>query len=297
VIRQRIKQHAGSIDAALTDMLEKRRAAVPTRLWEAIHYSLTAGGKRIRPALMLECQAACGGTKDIMPAAMSIECMHTYSLIHDDLPSMDNDDMRRGRPTCHRCFGEATAILAADALQAMSFELLAGQTAGARVRIDLVRRLAEAAGAAGMVGGQALDMQATDMRPDASDEAGLGTVETIHRLKTGALLRYSCEAGALLADADKAQVAACSRYGEAIGLLFQITDDILDVTASSQALGKSAGKDAAQGKVTYVSSLGLERARDYAQNTLAVAIEAAGLLREDGKALQDFAGYIMERGQ
>ena len=297
MIRQRIKQHAGSIDAALTDMLEKRRAAVPTRLWEAIHYSLTAGGKRIRPALMLECQAACGGTKDIMPAAMSIECMHTYSLIHDDLPSMDNDDMRRGRPTCHRCFGEATAILAADALQAMSFELLAGQTAGARVRIDLVRSLAEAAGAAGMVGGQALDMQATDMRPDASDEAGLGTVETIHRLKTGALLRYSCEAGALLAGADKAQVAACSRYGEAIGLLFQITDDILDVTASSQALGKSAGKDAAQGKVTYVSSLGLERARDYAQNTLAVAIEAAGLLREDGKALQDFAGYIMERGQ
>jgi len=292
MISERIQQHADSVNAALESMLNSRRDAVPHGLWSAIQYSLMAGGKRIRPALMLESLAACGGGQDILAAAMSIECMHTYSLIHDDLPSMDNDNLRRGRPTCHRRFDEPTAILAADALQALSFELLAGQSAEAEVCVQLIRRLALASGAEGMVGGQVLDMQA-----EAGSVAGVREVEQIHSMKTGALLRYSCEAGALLAGADARGVDACSRYGSAVGLLFQITDDILDTTASSEELGKSAGKDAAQSKATYVSLLGLEQARSYAGQTHRAALEAAGLLGEDGNTLKDFATYIMERGQ
>ena len=292
MIGERIKKHAGAVNAALEAMLATRRDGVPQALWAAMRYSLMGGGKRVRPALMLECLAACGGSQDIMPAAMSIECMHTYSLIHDDLPCMDNDDLRRGRPTCHRRFDEATAILAADALQALSFELLASQPADAQVRVELMRRLAIAAGDAGMVGGQALDMQA-----EAESVAGVHEVEHIHSLKTGALLRYSCEAGAWLAGADAHGIDACSTYGTALGLLFQITDDILDATASSEMLGKSAGKDAAQGKATYVSLLGLEQAYAYAGRTHCAALEAASLLGETGKPLQDFATYIMERGQ
>jgi len=292
VINKRIRQHADTVNAALESMLEARREAVPQVLWSAMQYSLLAGGKRVRPALMLESFAACGGSGDILPAALSIECMHTYSLIHDDLPSMDNDDLRRGRPTCHRRFDEATAILAADALQALSFELLAGQPADAAGRVDLIRRLAMAAGAAGMVGGQVLDMQA-----ESESVVDIREVEHIHSLKTGALLRYSCEAGALLAGADAHAVEACSRYGIAVGLLFQITDDMLDATASSEALGKSAGKDAAQSKATYVSLLGLEQAAAFARRTHGAALEAAELLGEDGNSLRDFATYIMERGQ
>lgn len=292
MINKQIQQHADSVNAALESMLKLRQKAVPHELWSAMQYSLMAGGKRIRPALMIECLAACGGEQDIMPAAMSIECMHTYSLIHDDLPSMDNDDLRRGRPTCHRRFDEATAILAADALQALSFELVAGQAAEPEVRADLILRLARAAGAEGMVGGQVLDMQA-----EAGAVSAVGEVEQIHSMKTGALLRYSCEAGALLAGADALGVDACSKYGSAVGLLFQITDDILDATASSEVLGKSAGKDAAQSKATYVSLLGLDQARAFAGQTHRVALEAAGLLGEDGNTLKDFATYIMERGQ
>jgi len=306
MIAQQIRQHADALNTALEMMLKSRREMVPQRLWQAMHYSLMAGGKRVRPALMLECFRACGGTPDIkgdiMPAAMSIECLHTYSLIHDDLPCMDDDDLRRGMPTCHRQFDEATAILAADALQTLSFELLAAQPSSADIRIDLIRRLAIAAGDAGMVGGQAMDMEATDLQTtnlqaDAAGASGVQEVETIHRMKTGALLRYSCEAGALLAGADARMQQACSSFGEAIGLLFQITDDILDATASSETLGKSAGKDAAQGKATYVSLLGLEQAKQKAADTHRTALEAAGLLGEDGKPLQDFATYIMERGQ
>jgi len=302
MIGHQIKQHADALNAALATMLDARRDAVPQRLWEAMRYSLLAGGKRVRPALMHECLRACGGSQDIMSTAMSIECLHTYSLIHDDLPCMDDDDLRRGMPTCHRQFDEATAILAADALQTLSFELLAAQPSSADVRIDLIRRLAHAAGDAGMVGGQALDMEATDMEAtdvhaDAAGASGVDAVEKIHVMKTGALLRYSCEAGALLAGSDAVKLGACSGFGEAVGLLFQITDDILDATASSEALGKSAGKDAAQGKATYVSLLGLEQAKLKAADTHRSALEAAALLGEDGKSLQDFATYIMERGQ
>lgn len=289
-----LSRHAGLVENSMHALLQTHRRVVPGRLADAMHYSLLAGGKRIRPALLLECFLVCGGS-DIelaLPAAVSIECMHTYSLIHDDLPSMDNDDLRRGKPTCHRKFDEATAILAGDALQAMSFELLSSLQAPAPVVVELVRRLALAAGAKGMVGGQMMDLLAENQKIEDALQ-----VERIHLHKTGALLRYSCEAGALLAGASEAQLEDCSRYGKAVGLLFQIADDILDATASSEALGKSAGKDEAQHKATYVSVLGLPRAREIAEEMRGLALEACAAMGERAEHLRQLAGYIMERGQ
>jgi len=280
------------VNAALAAMLASRRKCIPSRLWDAMHYSLMAGGKRIRPALMLECFSACGGTEDILPAAMSIECMHTYSLIHDDLPCMDDDDLRRGRPTCHKQFDEATAVLAADALQALSFTLLADLDFATELRVELVSRLALAAGAQGMVGGQMMDMLAGE-----EGVTDILQVERIHVHKTGALLRYCCEAGAMLARADDVRLGACSRYGKAVGLLFQIADDMLDATASTEVLGKSAGKDAEQHKATYVSLLGLERTREIAAEMHGLALEALTPLGEDGRHLKALAAYVMERNQ
>jgi len=275
-------------------MLDARSAATPQRLLDAMRYSLLAGGKRIRPALLLECYAACGGGEPqrAMPAALAIECIHTYSLIHDDLPCMDDDDLRRGKPTCHKQFDEATAVLAADALQALAFELIAEANLDAALRCRLTATLAVAAGCRGMVGGQLLDMQA-----EQNPEIGLLDVERIHLHKTGALLRWCCEAGALLAGADRDKLAACSRYGKAVGLLFQIADDILDVTASSAALGKSAGKDVAQQKATYVSLLGLSRARELASEMHELAIHACAPLGDAGAHLEALVHYIQERGQ
>jgi len=289
---QCLKRHAKSVNAALAAMLASRRKCIPSRLWDAMHYSLMAGGKRIRPALMLECFSACGGTEDILPAAMSIECMHTYSLIHDDLPCMDDDDLRRGRPTCHKQFDEATAVLAADALQALSFTLLADLDFATELRVELVSRLALAAGAQGMVGGQMMDMLAGE-----EGVTDILQVERIHVHKTGALLRYCCEAGAMLARADDVRLGACSRYGKAVGLLFQIADDMLDATASTEVLGKSAGKDAEQHKATYVSLLGLERTREIAAEMHGLALEALTPLGEDGRHLKALAAYVMERNQ
>ncbi|MDQ6960219.1 MAG: polyprenyl synthetase family protein [Mariprofundaceae bacterium] len=287
---QRLKQHAAQINVALDTMLVARGKCIPGRLWEAMHYSLMAGGKRIRPLLMLECFSACCGEGNIMPAMMSIECMHTYSLMHDDLPCMDDDDLRRGRPTCHKQFDEASAVLAADALQSLSFALLTEVDASADLRVELISRLALAAGAQGMVGGQMLDML-------AAEEAALDVleIERIHVHKTGDLLRYGCEAGAMLAHADAVKVDACSRYGKAVGLLFQIADDILDATGSSEVLGKNPGKDAAQHKATYVSLLGLERAREIADEMRCLAVEALTPLGEKATHLTALATYILER--
>jgi geranylgeranyl diphosphate synthase type II len=287
-----LQQHALLLHDALDEVLAVRRHVVPDRLWEAMRYSLMAGGKRIRPALLLECFLACGGgdTAKALPAAMSIECMHTYSLIHDDLPCMDDDDLRRGHPTCHRRFDEATAVLAADALQALAFELLAETPVAAETLVTVVQRLARAAGAQGLVGGQMLDMLA---EVDSVD--GMLEVERIHLHKTGALLSYCCEAGAILGGGESGQVEACTRYGHAVGLLFQIADDILDATASSETLGKSAGKDAAQAKATYVSVLGLERARELAAEMQEIAVQALAPLGDKAGALRELAGYIGRR--
>lgn len=290
-----LQLHAKSVELACLATMEARRHVVPSRLLEAMEYSLMAGGKRIRPALLLTCFEACGGAEAalVLPAAVSIECMHTYSLIHDDLPCMDDDDLRRGNPTCHVRFDEETAVLAADALQALSFELLADLQASATTRIALVKAMAIASGCQGMVGGQMMDILAENQDVDNVLE-----VERIHLHKTGELLRWSCEAGALLAGATQRQFEACSRYGKAVGLLFQIADDILDTTATTAALGKSAGKDEAQQKATYVSVLGVKKAEELADEMCELALAACDELHGAGRDhLRHLATYILKRGQ
>ena len=279
-------------------MLAKRESVVAEELLAAMSYSLLAGGKRVRPALLLETYRACGGSdmKRVKPAALAIECIHTYSLIHDDLPCMDDDDLRRGNPTCHKQFDEATAVLAADALQALAFELVAAMDVDAELRCSLLHSLALASGCQGMVGGQMLDMQA-EFDAANGKHMELLQVERIHLHKTGALLHWCCEAGAILAGADEQARGACSRYGKSVGLLFQIADDILDVTASTAELGKSAGKDAEQNKATYVSILGLQRASELADEMCDMAVQACQPLGTEGTQLKSLAHYILERGQ
>ena len=292
-----LTEDAAALSVALISMLAKRESVVPEELLAAMSYSLLAGGKRVRPALLLESYRACGGTdiEQVMPAALAIECIHTYSLIHDDLPCMDDDDLRRGNPTCHKHFDEATAILAADALQALAFELVAEMDVDAELRCSLLHRLALASGCQGMVGGQVLDMQA-EHNAASGKQMELLQVERIHLHKTGALLHWCCEAGAKLAGADGKVLDACSRYGKSVGLLFQIADDILDVTASSEELGKSAGKDAEQNKATYVSILGLQRSRELADEMRDMALDACLPLAAQGEQLKSLAHYILGRG-
>ena len=285
---------AQKVSQYIQTQLDERQARVPQRLLDAMSYALLAGGKRVRPALLLACFRACGGTDEqiAMQAAASVECLHTYSLIHDDLPCMDDDDLRRGQPTCHKKFDGATAVLAGDALQTLAFEYLATLPVSSDIALHVMQKLAIAAGDCGMVGGQMMDMEA--------EEHTVGNVlevERIHIHKTGALIRYSCEAGAILAGATDVQQHACVRYGEAVGLLFQIADDILDATAESSVLGKSAGKDAAQHKATYVSLEGLNGARTMAENMHDVAVQAVQPLGNQGQDLVVLAHYIMGREQ
>ncbi|HET6331345.1 MAG TPA: farnesyl diphosphate synthase [Holophagaceae bacterium] len=239
-------------------LLEPFRIGEAARVGEAMRYSLEAGGKRVRPILCLLAAEAVGGTaQDALSGALALECIHTYSLVHDDLPAMDDDDLRRGKPTCHIAFGEAHAILAGDGLLTEAFRILAQEGALEPFRrVEAIAVLAEASGWRGMVGGQALDLEGEQL-----DQYGLDHLKTIHRLKTGALLRAATELGAILAGADAAQRAALRAYGEAIGLAFQIQDDILDATASDATLGKRAGKDQGRGKITYPALLGLDGAR------------------------------------
>ncbi|MBS1766654.1 MAG: polyprenyl synthetase family protein [Acidobacteria bacterium] len=241
-----------------SNLLAPFRDGEAAKVGEAMRYSLEAGGKRVRPILcLLAAEAVGGAVEDAMPGALALECVHTYSLVHDDLPAMDDDDLRRGKPTCHIAFGEAHAILAGDGLLTEAFRLLAqeGALQPAR-RVEAIAILAEAAGWRGMVGGQALDLEGEQLH-----DYGLDHLKTIHRLKTGALLRAATEMGAVLGGAAPAQRAALRAYGEAIGLAFQIQDDILDATATEAALGKRAGKDEGRGKITYPALLGLDGAR------------------------------------
>jgi geranylgeranyl diphosphate synthase type II len=242
------------LDAVLIRAFQDGEAA---RLGEAVRYSLEAGGKRVRPVLCLLASEAVGGTVDqALPGALALEYVHTYSLIHDDLPAMDDDDLRRGRPTSHKVFGEGHAILAGDALLTEAFGVLAAADLDPVRRAEALALLAEGAGWRGMAGGQALDLEGEKVA--AYD---LVHLQLIHRLKTGALLRASLEIGAVLGGASPTERQALRAYGEAIGLAFQIQDDILDTTATDADLGKRAGKDAGRGKITYPSLLGLEGAR------------------------------------
>ncbi|WP_026852490.1 polyprenyl synthetase family protein [Geothrix fermentans] len=242
------------LDAALTAPFRQGEAV---RLGEAVRYSLEAGGKRVRPVLCILAAEAVGGTAaQALPGALALEYVHTYSLIHDDLPAMDDDDLRRGRPTNHKVFGEGHAILAGDALLTEAFGVLAAADLEPVRRAEALALLAEGSGWRGMAGGQALDLEGEKL-----DHYDLDHLRLIHRLKTGALLRTSLEIGAVLGGADPAGRAALRAYGEAIGLAFQIQDDILDATATEADLGKRAGKDAGRGKITYPSLLGLDGAR------------------------------------
>ena len=287
--------HLQAVERALSEWVT---ADAPAGLGDAMRYAVLDGGKRLRPLLVLAaCEAVRGNGHAALRAACATELIHAYSLVHDDLPCMDNDVLRRGKPTVHVRFGVATALLAGDALQALAFELLTpgDGTVGAPVQAALCRLLARAAGHRGMAGGQAIDLASVGL---ALSEAQL---REMHRLKTGALLQGSVMMGAACGAVPAAATAALGEYGAAIGLAFQVVDDILDVTADSATLGKTAGKDAAQDKPTYVSLLGLERSRDYARSLLVQALEAldasgldaAGARRT--QALRALAGMVVNR--
>jgi farnesyl diphosphate synthase len=296
----RLAESQAGIERELENLLELKpkpgEPARPKRLMEAMRYATLGGGKRLRPFLTVETAQALGRT-DSGPkrAGAAIECIHAYSLIHDDLPSMDDDDLRRGRPTTHRAFDEATAILAGDGLQALAFEILADPATdtSADVRVALCLGLARAAGLAGMVGGQMLDIDAEQSTAPLSVEE----IRLLQAMKTGALLKFSVEAGAILAGADAPARAALATYGRAIGAAFQIADDILDVESDAATLGKRAGKDAEQNKGTLVGSLGLEGARrelDRLVDEATASVDAAGVGAE-GDMLRATARFVAMR--
>jgi geranylgeranyl diphosphate synthase type II len=264
----------------------------PSIIHRAMRYSLFAGGKRIRPLLaMAAAEAVSDHTDGIEDAACALELIHTYSLIHDDLPALDNDDLRRGRPTCHKVFGDAMAILAGDALLTLAFEVLATLTdVDAERRIRLVAELATASGTVGgMIGGQVNDLEGEGQPPTAL------LLESIHHAKTGALLRASVRMGAIYAGADDAQLAALTCFGEHIGLAFQIVDDVLDVEQSSEALGKTAGKDAQQQKITFPAVYGLERSRVMAEQERLAAHLALRPFGNRAERLLHLADLVVQR--
>lgn len=274
------------VDAEL-DRLVPAEAALPEAIHKSMRYSLFAGGKRIRPVLCLEaCRTVAGDeVAGIRAVACSLELIHTYSLIHDDLPALDNDDLRRGRPTNHKVFGEAMAILAGDSLLTLAFEVL-----GATGCVRLVSELAKASGTVGgMIGGQVFDLEGEHQTPSAE------LLDRIHRAKTGALLRASVRMGAIHAGASDEDLDALSRYGEHIGLAFQIVDDILDVEASSEALGKTAGKDAAQSKITFPAVYGLERSHQMAEAERRHAHAVLDRFGAKAQRLRELADLVVDR--
>ncbi len=281
----------GIIDAEL-DKLIPQESAEPQKLHAAIRWSVFAGGKRFRPALLLAVGKTCGAQIDqLIRAACAIEMIHTYSLIHDDLPSMDDDDLRRGRATCHVKFGEATAILAGDALQTLAFQTIAeDEGLPAALRVQLIAELAGAAGTPeGMVAGQAWDLEA-ESREVSSDE-----VKRIHSHKTGALIYTAARAGALIAGANKDELDAITEYGINLGLLFQITDDLLDVTATAEDLGKTPGKDARAKKATFPSVYGVEVTRKTIATVHRTTRTALERIDRETKLLKSIADLIMNR--
>jgi len=279
----------GMLEALIPD-----ETIYPPEIFRAVRYSLFAGGKRIRPILCLAATEAVGGKPESsLPVACAIEMIHTYSLIHDDLPAMDNDDYRRGRLTSHKVFGEDLAILAGDALLTEAFQVMTRREVAAVLPPDrllqVVREIAEAAGWFGMVGGQVLDVQSE------GQTVAPETLYAIHRMKTGAMILVSLRTGAILAGAEEEALAALSDYGRQIGLAFQIADDILNVEGDKALLGKGTGSDAARGKVTFPLLLGLEASRSRAEELVKGAIEALAPFDEKAEPLRWIARYILER--
>ena len=289
------------IEQVLTQLLPAEQSS-PQRLHSAMRYAVLGGGKRLRPALVLASWHACSpgstpapwletGFAEASPverAAAAVEFVHVYSLAHDDLPCMDDDDLRRGRPTVHKAFDEPTALLVGDALQTLAFETLAQLDLSPQIALRCLQVLAVASGSHGMAGGQAIDLGAVGKKLDQAQ------LEHMHRLKTGALLRASAAIGGLVAGAAAEQLVGLDRYASALGLAFQVVDDVLDVTASSAALGKTAGKDQANEKPTFVSLLGVDGSRRYAADLVEQAIEAARALSK-ADALVELACFVRDR--
>ena len=284
-IRQR------KIDRALDGYLPKANTK-PVTLHKAMRYSLFAGGKRLRPILCLAAAEACHGSIDnALPLACSLECIHTYSLVHDDLPSMDNDDFRRGRPTCHQVFGEGIAVLAGDALLTIAFQIVSSAKAAPRYDVAiLLREIAVAAGSQKLIAGQVADLEAEGKNVKRDQ------LQFIHENKTAAILKSSVRLGAMSANADPKKLSAITRFGQRLGLAFQIIDDILDVTQTSEILGKSAGKDVAAKKATYPAVIGLEKSRAEARRLTRQAHNALSIFsNSDAEPLHALANYLLER--
>lgn len=291
MIDQRLIAHLGGISG-----LEGQTHSVPARLLAAMRHAVLGGGKRIRPFLVLESAALFGVPQDAAAtAACALECIHCYSLVHDDLPAMDNDEMRRGQPTVWRAYDDWTAILAGDALQTLAFEILASSLThvDAATRTELIVALARASGAAGMVGGQAIDLEADKLGLPAKPD--FDHIRRLQGMKTGALLIFACEAGAILGRASMAEREALRRYSTALGLAFQIADDLLDAEGNPAIVGKAVAKDGAAGKATLVSLMGLEAARAKLAETEAEAHDALHIFGGRADVMRDAARFVANR--
>jgi geranylgeranyl diphosphate synthase type II len=285
-----LRSRTAAVNRALDRFLPKA-GAKPGTIHEAMRYSLFAGGKRMRPALCLAAAEACGGAdSEAMPLACAVECIHTYSLIHDDLPAMDDDDFRRGKPTCHKVYGEGIAVLAGDALLTQAFEIAAQCNAWPRYsHRDIVLEIARAAGSLQLIAGQVADLEGEGRKLTERD------LRYIHERKTSALLCCSVRLGGMSANCPPAQLRALTDFGYNVGLAFQIIDDILDITQSSEQLGKTAGKDVAAQKATYPAIVGLERSRKLAAQLTQKAFSALKVFRGRAQALESLAHFLLER--
>lgn len=288
-VKAQLRETATEVDSAMRRWLAGPDET-PLRLLEAMRYSLEAGGKRLRPALVLWSCELCGGSQEsALPGAMAVECIHTFSLIHDDLPALDNDDLRRGRPSSHKAFGEAAAILAGDALLALAFEILATDIEDAETAVASIRELAEATGWRGLIGGEAADLAGEEASPSAE------LVERIHAGKTARLIEASCRLGAIAAKADSRQVDALVRYGRHLGLAFQAADDLLDETATQEVMGKPVRRDGVAGKQTYTRAVGVEASRRLASQLTEQAIVALAPFGDKADRLIALGRYVVAR--
>lgn len=288
---------ATAVEAFLGDVLaEQQSGGAPLRLAEALRHAVLAGGKRFRPFLVFQSAALFGVTREsALPAAAALECIHCYSLVHDDLPAMDNDELRRGRPTIWKAYDEWTAILVGDALQALAFELIseARRQDDPNIRAGLVHALAVASGSIGMVGGQMLDLEAGKL--PAQPVATIADVTRLQSMKTGRLITAGCEMGAILGRAEPKDAAALKAYGENLGVAFQISDDLLDAEGSAANTGKATGKDAAAGKATLVGLLGIQQAREHLDRSIAAAIAALSSFGAKAEPLAEAARHMGRR--
>ncbi len=287
---RRLKELADIVSRRLSEYREEvlKETGEQREIVEAMWYSLSAGGKRIRPVLAIEFCTVCGGSiEDILPAACALEMIHTFSLIHDDLPCMDNDDMRRGKPSCHIAYGEAQALLAGDALLNLAFEIICGGSGSAETKISLISELSRATGINGMIGGQVIDTT-------YSGELTESLLLDMYSMKTGALLKAACRMGCIAAGAGTEMISAADMYAERLGLAFQIKDDILDVSGDEKLLGKPTGSDSANGKATYVSMKGIESSRAMAERLTDEAIAALDSF-ENADFLRELTVFLLKR--